>query len=201
MSKSLAELLASAPSRPSRVLPDVCLDQDLTGQVQRLNLERAALEAEFEAAQEEFEKRGEAGSRKAGEKAPKPSARIAEIDAELEVLNSRMAETGGELLLRATTAAEWQRFKDENPPREGNRSDRVVAYGFADAGALLESLPRYVVEWNGEPIPQDQRQKFCELMSYPDQVAAAALVLEMFEVRVGAPKVKTSPATVGAGAA
>jgi hypothetical protein len=80
---------------------------------------------------------------------------VAEIDAELAALFDRMRESEGDLLLRAIGGGEWQRFKDDHPAREGNKSDEETAYGLCDSTALLADLGRFVVAWNGENFGAD----------------------------------------------
>lgn len=184
MSKSLAELRKSKPaSLPTRVVT-VCLDLEVLAEVQRLEGEKSDLHVELQ---------GIAAS-SASQSRPNPrvaaiNARVAEIDDELTAKFDRMRESEGELLLRATSGGAWQRWKDDHPAREDNKSDEAIAYGFCNASDLLDDLSKYVVEWNGEPFGKgDWDELFADRVAPADLRAICSLVVEMHEVRAQVPK-------------
>jgi hypothetical protein len=190
MPKSLADLKAKPKSLPTRTVR-ICLDQEAVADVQRLDAEKSDLLLDT--------RRGEIGDdgerkgppKRTGEGSIPP--RVAEIDAELAALFDRMRESEGDLLLRAIGGGEWQRFKDDHPAREGNKSDEETAYGLCDSAALLADLGRFVVAWNGENFGADDWAGW-----FAAQVAPADLrelcseVVQLHESRIRVPKVRST---------
>jgi hypothetical protein len=183
MSKNLAAILAAPASLETHVISDVCLDQRLRSELQRLVAERVGLPTP-KVAEESGERTGP--PRKAGQRAESP--RLAEINAEIQAVREKMRDSSGDLVVGAPEDADWQAFKDAHPPREGNRTDEEIALGMCDATALLADLPKYVVSWGGEEIAVKHRDAFVKRMAYSDQVAAASAVVAMYETRVSVPK-------------
>lgn len=189
MPKSLADLKAKPKSLPTRTVR-ICLDQEAVADVQRLDNERRDVLADaFRAKDEDGERTGP--PRRVGEAAVPP--RVAEIDAELEALFDRMRESEGDLLVRAVGGGEWQRFKDEHPPREGNKSDEEITYGLLDSAALLDALGRFAVSWNGEAFgAEDWRDWFAAQVAPADLAEICREVVQLHEARVTVPKARST---------
>ena len=194
---TLAELRArktkSLPTRTRRITLDLALLAD----VQRLEEEKRDLLIEAE--RKADDEKSDAPRRKMAEGIP---ARVGEIDAELGALYDKMRASEGELLLRGVTGGEWQAWKDEHPPREGNQSDERAAYGLCNATDLLNDLGRYVAAWDGEDLAEGDWDGWLR-----DQVAPGDLrdlvsdVVSMHEVSgVRAPKSSSVSSETGAGA-
>jgi hypothetical protein len=190
MARSLADLRAKPKQLPTRTVR-ICLDQEAVADVQRLDNERRdlLLEAQRRQADSDGERKGP--PLRVGEGATPP--RVAEIDAELEALFDRMRESEGDLLLRAVSGGEWQRFKDDNPAREGNKSDEETAYGLCDSAALLADLGRFVAAWNGETFgPDDWREWFAAQVAPADLSELCRQVVQLHEFRVTVPKAQST---------
>jgi hypothetical protein len=149
MPKSLADLKAKPKSLPTRTVR-ICLDQEAVADVQRLD-EREVRPAPR---RETFPPRTTTGSARARRSA-RARARAAAGGRDRGRARRAVrpdARVEGDLLLRAIGGGEWQRFKDDNPAREGNKSDEDTTYGLCDSTALLADLGRYVVAWDGENL-------------------------------------------------
>lgn len=186
---SLADLRAQAAKKPTsyptRVLPDVCLDQEATAKVQRLVAEKNELEAESRSSLS-AEDAADGPPKRVGEG---PNPRIAELDAEIDACWNEMRPNSGELLLMGIDGGEWLRWKDANPPREGNQSDELLTFGLCNAVALAADLGRYVKAWNGEELgPDDWSGWMSKRVSSADQGAAVRAIVEMHETRLNVPK-------------
>lgn len=237
---TLAELRAQKGSR--KTLPTwvrrITLDQSLLADLQRLDLRRAELEVEAERiAKAEAAKARKAAeddpdaakrTRKAGQRA-RPQ-RLVEIDAELAALDEevvplyeKIRETEGELLGRGIPGGEWQRWKDEHPPRKiGQRETRrengevaetltggpiyhpddqlMTEWGaipVCNAADLREDLARYMVAWNGEGFAEgDWDGWFADQIAPGDFRDIVRDVMEAHEKSgIRAPKAPSSPAT------
>lgn len=185
MARSIADLRAGrAPSLPTRVVK-VCLDQEVTAQIQRLTAEREDIL--FAARRASVDADAAAPPKKASEKATPP--RVAEIDAEIEVAWDRIRDAEGELLLRAVTGGEWLRWKDEHPARKDNQVDDRVTFGFCNAVDLMDELARFAVEWNGEALAEGDWDLLAAEIAPADMTDLVRAVVEMHESRVVAPKV------------
>lgn len=148
--KTLAELRADPkPTRPT-FTKRLTLDTELIANIERLQTEKQDLLHEA-AAHKSDDPEKSAKPRKAGEGIGR---RLAEIDQELVAFFAKMRESEGELLVRGMTGGEWQLWKDEHPPREGNVTDEDVAGKLCNASALLPELHKYAAEWNGEPLAE-----------------------------------------------
>lgn len=190
MARTLADLKAKPKQLPTRVVR-VCLDQEAVADVQRLDREKAdlLLDATRGERDEDGERKGP--PKRTGEGATPP--RVAEIDAELEALFDRMRESEGDLLLRAIDGGEWQRFKDDHPPREGNKSDEDNAYGLVNAAVLLDSLGRWAEAWNGENFAAGAWDEwFRALVSSADLIELCREVVQLHEARVRVPKARST---------
>lgn len=218
MADVLDEILAEPPSTERQIVPDVCLDQKRRATLQRLIAERDAISVSLDAkrgqwalareevraasAPEEGERTGP--PRKSGQRgviAPleaKVEELKAAIDAEQARLDAKAAELEterdamrartGDLEIYAPDAGEWQRWKDANPPREGNLTDAEIGSGFCNATALIADLPKYIFAWGGREIPEEKRAAFVERLAYSDRAVVASSVVMMFETRVSIPK-------------
>jgi hypothetical protein len=194
MPRSLADLKAKPKSLPTRTVR-ICLDQEAVADVQRLDAEKAdiLLDANRGEVDENGERKGPA--RRLGEGAQPP--RVAEIDAEMAALFDRMRESEGDLLLRAIDGGAWQRFKDEHPAREGNKSDEDTTYGLCDSTALLENLGRFVAAWDGENLAvNDWAEWFAAQVAPADLRELCSEVVQLHEARVRVPP-KPSSASSG----
>lgn len=188
MSKSLAELRASAhTSLPERAYA-LCLAQGLVAEAQSLQLERdyLAVPAGDDGEQQGSPKRNGEG----------PNPRLAEIDARLEELWAEMREHTGELRLRAIPAGEWRRWVDTHPAREDNKVDESAAYGFCDADALLADLAKYVQSWNGDPLAEGDWEFIANRAAAGDLKELCRVVVQMHEVQgAQAPKGSRTPSS------
>ena len=188
MPKSLADLKAIPKSLPTRTVR-ICLDQEAVADVQRLDNEKRDLLLDAARSAPEDGERT-APPLRLGESATPP--RVAEIDAELEALFERMRESEGDLLLRAITGGEWLRFKDEHPPREGNKTDDEVTYGLCDSGALLANLGRFVAAWEGEGFGAGDWDGFADHVAPADLRELCSEVVQLHEARVRVPKARST---------
>lgn len=191
MSKStLADLRAQAAKKPTsyptRVLPDVCLDQEATAEIQRIRAELNELRAQAPAAASAEEPKE---PKRMGQGA---NPRIAVLEAEEQALWETMRPNSGELLLMGIDGGAWLRWKDDHPPREGNNSDDLLTFGLCNATELAADLGRYVKAWNGEDLgPDDWSGWMSKRVSPADQGAAVRSIVEMMETRLSVPKSPT----------
>jgi hypothetical protein len=124
-------------------------------------------------------------------------ARQAEIKERLEHFADDLAEVQGEVGLRGMTGGDWQRFKDENPPREDNAADVRFAAGVCDSSALFAALGKFVETWNGETVSKsDWNEWLGELIAYADRRDMVSEVVGMHERGLGrSPKFRSASAT------
>lgn len=207
---TLAELRAQSGPKPlPRTTKVVTLveGQHLLAEVQRLTEEYSDLAVE----QAGLKKRvngDEDGNRtgpplKAGEGAPlserleQIEARQAEIKERLEHFADDLAKVQGEVGLRGMTGGDWQRFKDENPPREENAADVRFAAGMCDSSALFAALGQFVETWDGETVSKaDWNEWLAEQIAYADRRDMVTEVVEMHERGLGrSPKFRSASAT------
>lgn len=185
MSKSIAELRASAKATLPEWTYEMCLSQALVAEVQKLQAEKAQREVDAKREQPES---GTATKRKMAEGA---DPRIEEIEERLEALYDEMREHTGTLLIRAETAGEWRRWCDAHPPREDGRDERgrpvvlavdeSVSYGFCDASALMARLGDFAVTWNGAELQAGDWQWIEERAAGGDLKEIARQVVLMHE--------------------
>lgn len=119
--------------------------------------------------------------RKAGER-PTLGPRADEIKARQEQIPDELAGFQGEIGLRGITGGEWQRFKDENPPRKDNANDAKWTRGNCDSAALFAALGRFVGSWDGENVTADDWDKWLsERITYADRRDLVLSVVDMHE--------------------
>lgn len=188
MARSLADLKAKPKQLPTRTVR-ICLDLEALAAVQRLDAERRDLELESQQPAE-----GDQRPKRVGEG---PNPRIAEIVAEIAALWDTMRESEGDLLLRAVSGGDWQRFKDDNPARENSKTDEAITYGICDSSALLADLGRYVVSWNAEPFePGAWDDWFAAQVAPADLSELCSTVVQIHEARVVVPKALSTGSSV-----
>lgn len=191
---TLAELRAgkATKSLPTRVRR-ITLNLDLLAGIQRLEEEKADLTVQMNRKSSE-DRDGTDAVRKMAEGAP---PRLEEIREELGALYESLRDSEGEILLRGITGGEWQRWKDEHPPREDSVTDKDVAWGLCNATDLLDDLARFVVSWEGEEFaPDDWDGWFRDKVSAGDLRDLVTDVVAMHEMSgVRAPK--SSPGSSG----
>lgn len=152
--------------------------------------------------------------RKAGEGAA-DVRRLEEIAARFEAIKARLPEIAdelaafqGEVGLVGLTGGDWQRFKDEHPPREEaadeqgnrplNRNDSTFALGFCNSTAVFNALGKFVSTWDGEPVSaKDWDDWLAERIAYADRRDLIAAVVQMHERKAArSPKSRSgSPTT------
>lgn len=174
--------LAELRARKSKALPThsqvITLDQDLIADVQRLESERNDLLADASRVGEDGERNGP--PRKAGEGSRIP-ARLEAIDVELGALYDRIRESEGELILRGISGGEWQLWKDEHPPREGNVTDQRIGWGLLNASDLLADLGRFAVSWDGDALAEGDWPMLADQMPPGDLRELVNAVVAMHE--------------------
>lgn len=174
--------LAELRARKHKALPThaqrITLDQELIADVQRLETEKNDLKTQTIRVDADGERTG--APRKSGE-GGEAVARIAQIDAELDSLYDRISDSEGELLLRGISGGDWQRWKDEHPPREGNVTDKRVAFGLCNATDLLNDLGRFAVSWDGEDLAESDWQMLTEQIPPGDLRDLVSKVVNMHE--------------------
>jgi hypothetical protein len=119
--------------------------------------------------------------RKAGEGSSLPP-RADEIKARQEAIVDELANFQGEIGLQGLTGGEWQRFKDEHPPRKDNANDARFTSGACDSAALFAALGKFVSTWDGEPVSADDWDKWlAERITYADRRDLVPAVVQMHE--------------------
>ena len=202
---TLAELKSqkSATVPKSEVTVTLIEGQHVLAEGQRLQERRADLRVSRQRLQEQVDRDAEARdeeaeqrTRKGGQKAPPPDPRLAQIealDAEIADLDEqvrvladeRLPEFQGVVALTGVTGGEWQRWKDEHPAREDNRTDVEVTAGRCNATDLFKALGEYVSAWDGEPVSKDDWDGWLgEKITYADRRDLVTAVVSMHEVQV-----------------
>lgn len=117
--------------------------------------------------------------RKQGQKIP---ARADEIRDRQAAIPDELAAFQGELGLTGLPGGEWQRFKDEHPPRENHRQDLQLTGGLCNSAELFAELGKFVTEWNGEVLaPDDWNGWLAERITYADRRDMVTEVVRMHE--------------------
>jgi hypothetical protein len=135
--------------------------------------------------------------RKAGEGA-NLGPRAEEIKARQDAILDELANFQGEVGLQGVTGGEWQRFKDENPPRKDNANDARWAGGNCDSAALFAALGRFVRSWDGEPVTAaDWDDWLAERITYADRRDLVPAVVQMHEQGLArSPKFRSASPTI-----
>lgn len=198
---TLAELRAqSGPMPLPRAERTVTLieGQHLLADAQRLAEERDDLLAAGRNTDDDGNPTGP--PQKAGQGAKESRARIKrleEIPSEMAAIVARLGDFQGEVGLTGLTGGDWQRFKDDNPPREDNKADVVYARGHCNATAVFEALGRFVKTWDGEAVTQaDWDGWLAERITYADRRELITEVVMLHEQGMNrAPKLPRSSST------
>lgn len=182
MPKSLAELRAqSGPPPLPRATKVVTLieGQHLLAETEQLSDELLMIANQATRTDADGERTGP--PRKAGEGASLPP-RVEEIQARQAEILDELADFQGEVTLKGITGGEWQRFKDENPPREDNPQDLNFTGGACNASAVFAALTRFVSGWNGTDLaPGDWDNWLAERITYADRRDLVAVIVKMHE--------------------
>ena len=108
--------------------------------------------------------------------------RLHEIEERVKALPDDLRQYQGDLMLTGFSGGDWQRFKDDNPPREDNDQDRVLAAGHCNASALFAALGKFVKAWDGEPVTAaDWDEWLGERIAYADRRDLIPEVVKMYE--------------------
>lgn len=200
---SLSELLAMPGDDRPETTTTVTLikGQHLINEERRLVDEHNDILAKAEQRARDAEE-GNAGPRKSAEGGGS-AERLEELKGQIAAIQSRLAELQGDVGLVGFDAGEWQRYKDDHPPRKDSRDDQLVGGGWVNATDLLNDLGLFVRTWDGEPLAEGNWD-----MSLAKKVTPADLaqlvrdVVAMHQSRLPrAPKAPTSPSTGSAGSA
>lgn len=169
--------------------------ETLVEETRDLSLEEERLKRDVTRTDGDGEKAGP--PRKAGEGAPSArrleeiAERFTEIEARLAEIPDGLAEFQGDVELVGMTGGDWQRFKDQHPPREDmdetgkrllNRSDIAYALGLCNSSAVFDALGKFVKAWNGEAVtPTDWDEWLGERIAYADRRDLIGVVVRMHE--------------------
>lgn len=209
---TLAELRAQSGPKPlprKTVVVTLVEGQHLLAEFESLLSEAVDLEREKDRLAEKASGENADGEqtgppRKAGQgselarRADEIEARITEIEARVKALPDELREFQNEITLIGIDGGAWQRFKDDNPPRDGNDQDKRLTAGHCDASALFNALGRFVKEWEGEAIPAGEWDALlAEKVAYADRRDLIPAIVEMYEKKAGTlPKSRSgSPTT------
>lgn len=203
---TLAELRAQTGPKPlPRAEKTVTLieGQHLLADAQRLSEERDDLLAAGKNTDDEGNPTGP--PQKAGQGAKESRARIKrleEIPGEMAAIVARLGDHQGEVGLTGLTGGDWQRFKDDNPPREDNVADVRLARGHCNSSAVFETLGRYVKTWDGEAVTEaDWDGWLAERITYADRRDLITEVVMMHEQGLArAPKSPSGASTTASSA-
>lgn len=186
MSKTLDDLLASPAVGLPECTYELCLSQPIRAKVERLRRKIEALEAEAQVEDDEGNATRPPRKLSEGE-----SPELEQARAELVATEREAREHSGTILLRATDAGSWQRWKDANPPRTRGfdqngrpavlEDDEVHAYGRCDASALLARLGDFVVSWDGVDVTPAQWAKLSKVAPSGGLLKCVSLVVGLHE--------------------
>ena len=177
--------------------------QHLLADAQRLSEEREDLLAAGKNADDEGNPTGPPAKAGAGAKAVRERAkRLAEIPAEMSAIVARLGDHQGNVGLTGMTGGVWQRFKDDNPPREDNVADLQLARGYCNATAVFEALGSFVKTWDGEAVTADDWDSWlAERITYADRRDLITEVVMMHEQGLArAPKSPSGSSTTATSA-
>ncbi len=203
---TLAELRAQNGPKPlPRAERTVTLieGQHLLADAQRLTEELEDLQAAGRSVDEDGNRTGPPPKAGAGAKAARErTKRMEQIPDELSAIVSRLGEFQGVVGLTGMTGGDWQRFKDEHPPREDNRADLRLTGGHCNSTAVFEALGTFVTTWNGENVAEgDWDSWLAERITYADRRDLITAVVSMHEQAMNrAPKSPSSSSTTASSA-
>jgi len=203
---TLAELRAQTGPQPlPRATRVVTLieGQHLLAESQQLREEALDLAAAGSHFDEEGNRTGPPPKAGQGAKdAAKREKRVKEIREALASMIDRLAEFQGEIGLRGISGGDWQRFKDDHPPREDNTADVQIALGVCDSSAVFKALGRFVASWNSEDVADgDWDSWLAERITYADRRDLVTDVVKMHEEGLArSPKLRTGSPTTKAAA-
>lgn len=198
---TLAELRAQSGPKPlprKTVVVTLVEGQHLLAESEALSEELLTIAREASRVDADGERTGP--PRKAGEGSGL-GARADEIKARQSEIPDALAEFQGEIGLTGITGGDWQRFKEDHPPREGNANDKKYANGTCDSAALFGALGRFISAWNDEPVSADDWDKWlADRICYADRRDLVPAVVQMHEAglarspkfRSGSPTTKSS---------
>ena len=194
---TLAELRAQSGPKPlPRTTKVVTLveGQHLLAESEALSDELLTLAREVARVDADGERTGP--PRKSGERASLPP-RADEIKARQDAILDDLAAVQGEVGLTGFTGGEWERFKEEHPPREDNERDRKYAGGACDSSALFGALGKFVTTWDGETVTaQDWDDWLSERIIYADRRDMVSTVVQMHEAGLRrSPKFRSASGT------
>lgn len=180
---SLADLRAeSGPEpRPVATVPVTLVrGQHLLEEAKRLEERLVDAKARAEAEAEQAESKA-AAQKWADDALPDE---VEEIKAEYAELRQRMASLQGDLGLVGISGGDWQRFKEDNPPRKDNALDQRLTSGWCNADALFANLGLFVATWDGEPVqPGAWDDWLAEKICYADRRDLVPAIVDMYETR------------------
>ncbi len=208
MPKTLAELRAEKAAKLPTRSERICLNLELIEQVQLLQSEKndILVAAQLDSTEDDAAQESRARTRKASEAPTELPPRVAEIDAALSALWDQMREYEGNLGLRGIDGAKWQAYKDEHPPRDGNKSDEDIGYGLVDTTALMGDLGDWAKTWDGDPLADGDWAGWLSARIAPADLSdLVRRVVQMQELRVpippkapsGSPATTSSASDVG----
>lgn len=201
MPPTLAELRAQSGPKP---LPKATVNvtmvegQHLLAKSQQLNDELVDLlvEQEREKAKDD---EGRDRVRKAGEQRSPENPRIDELREEMQSVVDQLAEFQAKIEISGYTGGNWQRYKDEHPPREDNQADLTLARGMCNSSDLFNDLGRFVVSWDGEELDKsDWSGWLAERICYADRRDLVTEIVDLHENKLPrAPKSQSSSSPTG----
>ena len=194
---TLAELRAQSGPQPlPRTSKVVTLieGQHLLAESERLSEELLSIARDASRTDADGERTGP--PRKAGEGASL-GPRADEIRARQEQIPDELAQFQGEVGLEGITGGDWQRFKDENPPRENDATDKKWTGGNCNSAALFAALGRFVKTWDGDTVTaKDWDEWLAERITYADRRDLVPAVVPMHEAGLArSPKFRSASAT------
>lgn len=184
MPKSLDELMQSPHvGRPETEFP-LCVAGKLNAEFDRIDSELDRLLSSTP----DPDTGGESGPvPRVGQKTSNP--RVKKLDTRREELRALMAEHMVTLLMRAREEGAWRAWKQDHPPREGDRGDERAGFNLDDLIVDIRDHPRnWVAAINGEPYTDEQWKFVWGNTSDGDQWRLAAVARQLHTTGVDIPK-------------
>lgn len=194
---TLAELRAQAGPKPlPKATRTVTLveGQHLLAKSQQLQEELVDLLMQAERDREAAKDDGRDRTRKAGQKADDPDPRIEKRRAEIRSVVDQLEEFQSKVDLTGFEGGDWQRYKDQHPPREDSKADRDLTGDLCNSSDVFNDLGRFVVAWQGDALLDgDWDGWLAERICYADRRDLVKVVVDMHEARLPrAPKSQSS---------